>query len=304
MPRLPRKKTSDAIFHIMSRSISEVDLFKDDSDRYEYISIIKKYQEMFKFEIYCYCFMSNHVHLIVDVNGADISSIMKSINLSYAIAFNKKYGRHGHLFQERFRSKIIHDEKYLVTASAYIHNNALDIPRFKNKPEEYLFSSLGIYIKKRKDPFGLVKEGFIMSLFGRNMKSSVQNYIRFVYKCDDEKFKEEIEFQNEGTEYRSGRTILVREFNTEQLLGFVALRFDVPKQAMLLKGNRGLVKARAIAVVFMRCLCNYKCCEIGGVLGNITQARISGLCNYGIQLIRENDEYANMLSDYINQYAA
>jgi REP element-mobilizing transposase RayT len=68
MPRIARQKTDDAIFHVMSRSISELELFKDDSDKLKYLSIIKKYQKLYKFRVYGYCLMDSHVHLIIDAN--------------------------------------------------------------------------------------------------------------------------------------------------------------------------------------------------------------------------------------------
>ncbi|WDC83583.1 transposase [Caloramator sp. mosi_1] len=58
--------------------------------------------------------MDNHAHFIIDANGADISKIMHFINYKYAMWFNKRYSRHGHLFQDRFKSKIVKDERYLL----------------------------------------------------------------------------------------------------------------------------------------------------------------------------------------------
>ncbi|EYE87421.1 hypothetical protein Q428_13335, partial [Fervidicella metallireducens AeB] len=107
MPRLARQKKEDAIFHVMARSISEVDLFKDDEDKLNYLALVKKYQKTYEFRVYGYCLMDNHLHLIIDANGADISRIMHSINFSYAQYFNHRHKRHGHLFQDRFKSKMV-----------------------------------------------------------------------------------------------------------------------------------------------------------------------------------------------------
>ncbi|WP_243108607.1 transposase [Clostridium rectalis] len=95
--------------------------------------------------------MNNHAHFIIDSNGADISRIMHSLDFRYAINYNNKYHRHGHLFQDRFKSKIINNENYLIKASAYIHRNPVDIKKYANSPEKYNYSSLGVYlgIKKR-----------------------------------------------------------------------------------------------------------------------------------------------------------
>ncbi|WP_123054375.1 transposase [Clostridium sp. JN-1] len=109
--------------------------------------------------------MDNHLHLIIDANGADISKIMHDINFSYAQYFNGMHKRHGHLFQDRFRSKIVKIERYLFALSAYIHNNPTDIGRYENSPEKYYFSSLPVYLGIRHDPFELVDDGFVLDLF-------------------------------------------------------------------------------------------------------------------------------------------
>lgn len=302
MPRMAREKSGDSIYHVMARSISEVDLFKEDEDKYEYISKIKKYQEMHMFKIYCYCFMSNHIHLIIDANGADISTIMHSINFSYAQYFNKKYKRHGHLFQDRFKSKIIDSDRYLIAASAYIHNNVVGIPMFAICPEKYLFSSLGTYVGMRKDPFGLISDGFIKSMFGSNARISIRNYIKFVYRCDNKAFKAEIEFENEKTEYRNERTILVREFKIEEILRYVSNKMNIPEQLLYVKNCKEIVEAKAIAAMLMRCLCNFKCAQICAVFGNITQTRVSGLCCIGADLVQKEPKYSNMINDFIKTY--
>jgi REP element-mobilizing transposase RayT len=183
MPRMARVKTYDSIFHIICRSISEVNLFKTNEDKLKYISLIKKYQKVHSFIVYGYCLMDNHLHMIIDANGADISAVMHSINFSYAQYFNGTHKRHGHLFQDRFKSKIIDNDLYLFVASAYIHKNAMDIITYKNCPEKYEFSSLGVYLGLRKDPFGLVSSSFVLGLFGSDPKGARERYRRFVLNC-------------------------------------------------------------------------------------------------------------------------
>ena len=91
MPRKPRVKTDDSIFHIMCKSISEVTLFRDNEDKNKYLFLIKKYKTLYNFKIYGYCLMDTHSHLMIDANGSDISKVMHGINFSYAMYFNRKY---------------------------------------------------------------------------------------------------------------------------------------------------------------------------------------------------------------------
>jgi putative transposase len=299
MARKARQKTKDAIFHIMSKSISEVKLFKDDEDKEKYLLLIKKYKTIYKVKIYGYCLMNNHTHLLVNANGADISKVMHGINLSYVIYYNKKYMREGHLFKDRFMSKIVDNEKYLKTVSLYIHNNPTAIVEFKECPEKYAFSSLGIYIGKTRDHFNIVDYDFIMSFFGKNLKAARKKYYNKVFKCNEEKLKEEIEFKNEQTDYKSQRKIIIRESKPEDIIEFVSSKMNIQKVMIHMKYSRNIVEAKALIVVMMRSLCNFKSSDICNILGNITQSRVSNLSKIGIELIGAGSKYTSIIEEFI-----
>ncbi|WP_051931667.1 transposase [Clostridium sp. KNHs214] len=102
--------------------------------------------------------MTNHAHFIIDPNGADISKIMHGLNFKYAITFNKIHQRVGTLFQDRFKSKVVDTDRYLVVLSAYIHNNPLKIRGYEQHPEKYRYSSLSVYLGFEKEKTGLLDE--------------------------------------------------------------------------------------------------------------------------------------------------
>ncbi|MEK6264496.1 MAG: transposase [Clostridium sp.] len=287
----------------MCKSISEVDLFKDSEDKEKYLSLIKKYKNLYDFKLYGYCLMDNHSHLIIDANGADISKVMHGINFSYAMYFNKKHKRDGHLFKDRFKSLIIKNERYLKTLSLYIHNNPTDIREYKDCPEKYAFSSLAIYIGKRRDQFNIVDYGFVMSFFGIGLENSIKNYSNLILGCNEEKTLDEIEFIGEKTEYKSERKILVRNFKSEDIIKFIASKMNVSKVYLHIKYSRKILKAKALTVVLMRSLCNLNSRNICSILGNITQARVSKLCNIGIELIESEEKYENIFTDFLSFYA-
>lgn len=303
MPRSARKKSEDAIYHVMARSISEVDLFKSEEDKKQYMKILKEYQIVYNFRVYAYCLMDNHVHLIIDPNGADISKIMHSINFKYANYFNNMHKRHGHLFQDRFKSKIVENNKYLISLSAYIHNNPLDIPEYKNNPETYIYSSLAVYLGIKKDEFNIVDDRFILNLFNGNKKRLRKWYTEFVKKVRTMDIQhiteEEIEFQDERTEYRSERKILARNSNVEDVVRFIEDKFKLEKDLMHIKYRKDMIEAKALLIVLLRNLCGIGCKEVCGVLGNITSSRVSKLCGIGVSLIRNNEAYKNIINDFI-----
>ncbi|SKA97798.1 REP element-mobilizing transposase RayT, partial [Caloramator quimbayensis] len=120
MPRLARQKSYDSIFHVMVKSIVEAPLFKDDDDKVKFMDFVKKAQNQFEFKVYSYCLMDNHAHFIIDANGADISKIMHFINYKYAMYYNKRHERIGHLFHDRFKSLIVDSDRYLFALTAYV----------------------------------------------------------------------------------------------------------------------------------------------------------------------------------------
>jgi putative transposase len=307
MPRIARKKLEGAIYHIMARSISEVDLFRTDEDKKEYMLLIKEYQKVYDFKVYTYCLMDNHLHLIVDSNGADISKIMQCINFKYARYFNSVHKRHGHLFQDRFKSKIVSNNRYLIALSAYIHNNPLDVNGYENNPERYHYSSLAIYMGSRKDEFNIVDKEFILNILNRDKNTAKKRYVELVLKTNtltiDDITKEETEFEEEKSEYRSERKILVRDFNIDDVVKFVAEKFNIEKSLIYLKYHKETKHIRCILVLLLRNLCNASGKDICNFLGNITSSRVSKLSTLGVRLINDDERYKNVISDFISCYS-
>ena len=288
----------------MVRSITEVPLFKKHEDKIRYLNKMREYQKQYGFKVYAYCLMTNHGHFIIDSNGADISKIMQGQNLSYAINFNKINKRRGPLFQDRFKSKIVDTQRYLITLSAYIHNNVLDIKGYEKCPEKYKYSSLKVYLGLEKDDTGLVDEAFIMQYFSNNVKEARENYAKLVYICDDEKIKKELEFQDEKTEYRSERKIIVRNFEPDEILKFIEKETGINQIMYHIQKTQNSKIVKALACLFMRSFCNYRCKDICKVLGNITQSSISRLCSIGVELISTEDKYKDLMNKFISEYSS
>jgi len=112
MPRKAREKSPESVYHIMCRSESQFWLFRDDEDKDYYLDLLKRYTDKYKSILYAYCLMDNHLHLHLDPKGFDVSKFMHSLNTAYVRYYNKKYQRHGHVFQERFQSKILLTDEY------------------------------------------------------------------------------------------------------------------------------------------------------------------------------------------------
>ncbi|MCX7883537.1 MAG: transposase, partial [Caloramator sp.] len=262
----------------------------------------KKAQEQFEFRVYSYCVMDTHAHFIIDANGADISKIMHFINYKYAMYFNKKHKRHGHLFQDRFKSKIVKDDRYLFALTAYVHFNATDIKGYEVAPEAYPFSSLGIFLAEKKDEFELIDDEFILSMFSLREAAARAMYRDFIFKVKSVVDAQKEEFINEPTEYRSMRTVLVRDISPDRIIDMVVEKFNIDKIMLRIKRATDSKEAKAVLCFILRKFCDLKCADICRILGNTGQANVSRLCSIGRDLIKE-EKYKGLVEEILNMCA-
>lgn len=116
-------KCEGDVYHIVSRGNGRQIIFEDDEDRRFFIRTLHDYWDEAHLELYAWCLMENHFHLLVHGNTEDISIGMKKLCSVYARRFNKRTGRVGHLFQDRYDSEPIDSEAYLLSVIRYIHKN-------------------------------------------------------------------------------------------------------------------------------------------------------------------------------------
>ena len=124
MPRKPRIELAGK-YHIVNRGVAQMQVFEE-PDEYEYFEeLMCLYAKNFGITIHNYCLMSNHYHLLIEITQPNLSKFMRQLNMNYAIYFNKKHKRAGHLWQGRFKSWYVTDEAYLYTLMRYIEQNPL-----------------------------------------------------------------------------------------------------------------------------------------------------------------------------------
>jgi len=159
MPRTARLVQENAIYHVTVRGNDKKDIFLSKDDYQYYLGILTLSKKRFKFKLYSYALINNHVHLLLQTTKhSSISKVMQSINNEYSRWFNSKYGRSGHLWQNRFYSKIIDTVEYLTYCIKYIELNPLKDGIVK-KASEYKWSSY----KTRQ---GMVKNNLIDDMQG------------------------------------------------------------------------------------------------------------------------------------------
>ncbi len=184
IPRHARNKGEFCIYHVILRGNEKKNIFFTEEEKQRFKETLSKMMVKYNFKTHAFCIMDNHVHLIINDNGNDISKIMKSINISYAYFYNRIHRRCGHLFQDRFRSEIIKDEVYFLQVSKYIHNNPVKAGIVKSAGE-YKWSSYNLYTGREKDRYNLVETEKLLGIISSIRSKAVSEYIRYVSEDEE-----------------------------------------------------------------------------------------------------------------------
>jgi putative transposase len=123
MPRRARKLLSDGLFHVTARGVAEGATFRDDADRSLFVWQLGEVRERYGWNLIAYCLMGTHYHLLVQTSRKNLSDGMHRLNGLYAQRFNRRHGRKGHLYEERFSAWLLHDEEHLEKTIRYILEN-------------------------------------------------------------------------------------------------------------------------------------------------------------------------------------
>ena len=175
MPRRARRESTTNIYHVMLRGINRQNIFQDREDNAKYLWTVGKIKEASGFDLYAYCLMPNHIHLLLKVGSEPLAHIMKRLGASYVYWYNQKYERCGHLFQDRFKSEPVEDDRYLLTVTRYIHQNPVKAGLTADLAG-YQWSSYNDYLHKYRP---LIDRTFILSLFDSNPTKALQAFKQF-----------------------------------------------------------------------------------------------------------------------------
>jgi putative transposase len=121
MARPWRMEYDGAYYHVLSRGNEGRDIFYDDKDRRYFLDALGEMSERFEVEIYAFVLMSSHYHLLLQTKGSNLSRAMQWFGVTYTRRFNNRHFRSGHLFQGRFKSRLVENDAYVVELSCYIH---------------------------------------------------------------------------------------------------------------------------------------------------------------------------------------
>lgn len=144
MPRSARVKSASNIYHVMLRGSNHQQIFFDNEDYAYFIQLLDRFRAECGYKLYAYCLMGNHIHLLISSEDAPLDTAFRHIATAFVYWYNLKYERVGHLFQDRFRSEPVENEKYFLTVLRYILRNPV-AAGYCESPWSYAYSSAGEY---------------------------------------------------------------------------------------------------------------------------------------------------------------
>lgn len=163
MARLPRRSSSSKIYHIIFRGINKQVIFHEEEDYQKLLDILSFLKNDMKFEVYAYCLMSNHVHMLIkEADFLQISIILKRLLIRYVSWYNKKYQRTGKLINDRYLSMPVMKDGYFLNVVRYIHQNPVKI----NLPLDYEWSSFNSYMNNEEN--SIIDAEFVFSMISKD----------------------------------------------------------------------------------------------------------------------------------------
>ncbi len=180
MPRKPRQHSSLNTYHVVVKGISSQLLFEEHNDYLKYLEILRFQKEKCDFELFAYCLMSNHIHLLIRTNSTPLESIFRKINTTYANWFNMKYSHSGPLQDGRYYSEPVNSLDYFLSALRYIHRNPVNANLEKSVGLKYPWNSYHAYITQND---ALVDTSPVLSEF-----ASINDFIAYHSSDSDNSF--------------------------------------------------------------------------------------------------------------------
>jgi REP element-mobilizing transposase RayT len=180
MPRSSRLDAPGTLHHVIFRGIERKQIVDDDKDRQVFIDRLGQLSKDLKTPIYAWSLMTNHGHILIRSGPDGLSSFMRKLLTGYAINYNRRHYRHGHLFQNRYKSIVCEEDAYFKELVRYIHLNPLraNLVDSMQKLDWYRWCGHSAIIGRRKNPWQA--RDYVLKWFGGRRKETVSNYRNFV----------------------------------------------------------------------------------------------------------------------------
>ena len=180
MPRKSRIDSPGVLHHVIGRGINRQKIFSDNTDYNNFIQRLGDLLSESKTSCYAWALIPNHFHLLLRTGQTPLPTVMQRLLTGYAVSYNRRHRRTGHLFQNRYKSILCQEDIYLLELVRYIHLNPLRVkvvPDYKSL-SRFPFCGHGVILGRRKHDWQ--DSQFVLRLFGSKEGTARRSYREFV----------------------------------------------------------------------------------------------------------------------------
>jgi len=318
MPRTARLDMQGLLQHVIVRGVERQDIFLGDDDRHFFVQRFSSLLEKTGTVCFAWALLSTHFHLLLCPRKVKLAFFMRRLLTSYAVTFNRRHNRSGHLFQNRYKSIVCDQDEYLLELVRYIHLNPLraGIVADIDQLEGYPWSGHAALMGKAQMTGQDIDS--VLNLFGKRANEARRRYRLFVQDGVGQGKRGELAGRpvvnrEQGSAHASDPRILGdSEFvTTLQQLGnlgqriktslplsiiadLVACRLNVPVRALAGRSRASaVVNARAVTC-HLSILAGYSAAEAGRFL-DMSRYGASTAAERGKKMVEKNGEYASLV---------
>ncbi|NOY87143.1 MAG: transposase [Deltaproteobacteria bacterium] len=168
------------LYHVMARGIEKRDIFLDNKDRNIFLKRFSIVGTECGIDCLAWSLMPNHIHLLIRPTASKLATFMQRLLTSYAVTFNLRHDRVGHLFQNRYKSIICQEESYLLQLVRYIHLNPVKLGLVEDIEmlDRYPWTGHSVLAGTRTFPVQRAEE--VLEYFGRSVFLARRRYREFL----------------------------------------------------------------------------------------------------------------------------
>ena len=180
MPRQARLDSPGTLHHVMIRGIEKRRIVDDEHDRRDFVRRLGLLALETKTPVYAWALMSNHAHLLVCSGALGLAKLMRRLLTGYAVSYNLRHHRHGHVFQNRYKSMVCDGDSYFTELVRYIHLNPLRVELVKDlrQLERYPYCGHGTILGTQSNPWQ--DRDSVLAQFSQRGTEAKEAYRRYV----------------------------------------------------------------------------------------------------------------------------
>ena len=225
MPRQARLDAPGTLHHVIIRGIEKKKIVSHDQDRQDFVARMGTIALETETSVYAWALMTNHAHILLRSGPSGLPRYMRRLLSGYAVSYNRRHRRHGHLFQNRYKSIVCEEDSYFKELVRYIHLNPLRAKLVDNltKLDRYRYCGHSVLMGRVKNDWQ--DRDYVLKWFGPKEGEAKRAYRRFVKMGIDQGRRPDlvggglIRSQGGWSAVKALRRLGVREKSDERILG-------------------------------------------------------------------------------------